>query len=145
MTKSSNKTRNTDGLKKFSEKKNQETILKVNDAIDRLKRSKTKKINFKTVAEESGVSKATLYNNSVLKERILSLRALSKVESEKDTSNKVKGPVRSQEQRIKRLYEENIKLKKDKDNLILQLIELEELRDENNRLKEKLNKLTKIN
>ncbi|WP_195513417.1 DUF6262 family protein [Turicibacter sanguinis] len=145
MTKSPNKTRNTDGLKKFSEKKNQETILKVNNAIDRLKRSKTKKINFKTVAEESGVSKATLYNNPILKERILSLRALSKVESEKDTSNNVKTSVRSKEQRIKRLYEENLQLKKDKDNLILQLIEMEDLKDENNRLKERLSKLTKLN
>lgn len=50
----------------------------VNKAIDKLKCSKTKAINFKTVAEEAGVSKATLYNNDVLKERILSLRAIEK-------------------------------------------------------------------
>ena len=76
MKKNSNK--NTEGLKKFAEKKNQETIEKVNKAIDKLKRSKTKTINFKTVAEEAGVSKATLYNNDILKERILSLRAIQK-------------------------------------------------------------------
>lgn len=76
MKKNNNK--NTEGLKEFAEKKNQETIEKVNKAIDKLKRSKTKTINFKTVAEEAGVSKATLYNNDILKERILSLRAIQK-------------------------------------------------------------------
>ena len=76
MKKNNNK--NTEGLKEFAEKKNQETIEKVNKAIDKLKRSKTKTINFKTVAEEAGVSKATLYNNPILKERILSLRAIQK-------------------------------------------------------------------
>ena len=59
--------KNTEGLKEFAEKKNQETIEKVNKAIDKLKRSKTKTINFKTVAEEARVSKATLYNNDILK------------------------------------------------------------------------------
>jgi len=47
-------------------------------AIDKLKRSKTKKIKFKTVAEEAGVSTAILYNNDILKERILSIRAIEK-------------------------------------------------------------------
>lgn len=44
-----------EGLKEFNEKKNQETIEMVNKAICKLKRSKTKKINFKTVAEEAGI------------------------------------------------------------------------------------------
>ena len=39
--------RNTEGLKEFAEKKNQETIEKVNKAIDKLKRSKTKKLTLK--------------------------------------------------------------------------------------------------
>ncbi len=67
-----------DGLKKFDEKKNKETIEKVNKAIDKLKSSKNKKINFKTVSEEADVSKATLYNNDILKERILSIRVIKK-------------------------------------------------------------------
>lgn len=58
--------RNTEGLKEFAEKKNQETIEKVNKAIDKLKRSKTKTINFKTVAEEAGVSRL-LYTMIFLK------------------------------------------------------------------------------
>lgn len=71
--KKNNNNKNTEGLKEFAEKKNQETIEKVNKAIDKLKRSKTKKINFKTVEEEAEVAKATLYNNDILKEPILSL------------------------------------------------------------------------
>ena len=70
--------KNTDGLKKHAKKRNQKTIKKVNDTIDKLKRSKTKDINFVTVAKEAGVSKATLYNNDCLKERIMGLRETSK-------------------------------------------------------------------
>lgn len=45
--------------------------------IDKLKR-KNKPINFEIVCKEADVSRATLYNNAQLKERILSLRAISK-------------------------------------------------------------------
>ena len=65
------------GIKAHAEAKNKETIDKVNKAIDKLKR-KNKPINFETVCKEAGVSRATLYNNVQLKERILSLRAISK-------------------------------------------------------------------
>ena len=59
------------GIKAHAEAKNKETIDKVNKAIDKLKR-KNKPINFETVCKEAGVSRATLYNNAQLKERILS-------------------------------------------------------------------------
>ena len=58
------------GIKAHAEAKNKETIDKVNKAIDKLKR-KNKPINFETVCKEAGVSRATLYNNAQLKERIL--------------------------------------------------------------------------
>lgn len=63
------------GIKAHAEAKNKATIDKVNKAIDKLKR-KRKPINFETVCKEAGVSRATLYNNPQLKERILSLRAI---------------------------------------------------------------------
>ena len=66
------------GIKAHAEAKNKETIDKVNKAIDKLKR-KNKPINFETVSKEAGVSRATLYNNAQVKERILSLRAISKM------------------------------------------------------------------
>lgn len=65
------------GIKSHAEAKNKETIDKVSKAIDKLKR-KNKPINFETVSKEAGVSRATLYNNAQVKERILSLRAISK-------------------------------------------------------------------
>ena len=110
MKKNNNK--NTEGLKEFAEKKNQETIEKVNKAIDKLKRSKTKTINFKTVAEEAGVSKATLYNNDILKERILSLRAIQKGVPNDSIVATPKDKIKAKDDKIKQLYEEIKKLKK---------------------------------
>lgn len=136
--------RNTEGLKEFAEKKNQETIEKVNKAIDKLKRSKTKTINFKTVAEEAGVSKATLYNNDILKERILSLRAIEKGVSNGDIVATSKDKAKVKDDKIKQLYDEIKKLKEDKQNLIIQLVEMEELKDENKRLRENLDKIRSI-
>ena len=142
MKKNNNK--NTEGLKEFAEKKNKETIEKVNKAIDKLKRSKTKKINFKTVAEEAGISKATLYNNDILKERILSLRAIQKGVPNDSIIATPKYKIKAKDDKIKQLYEEIKKLKEDKEKLIIQLVEMEELKDENKRLRESLDKIKSI-
>lgn len=139
MKKNNNK--NTQGLKEFAEKKNQETIEKVNKAIDKLKRSKTKSINFKTVAEEAGVSKATLYNNDILKERILSLRAIQKGVPNGSIVATPKDKIKAKDDKIKQLYQEIKKLKEDKEKLIVQLVEMAELKDENRRLRESLDKI----
>lgn len=136
--------RNTEGLREFAEKKNKETIEKVNKAIDKLKRSKTKKINFKTVAEEAGVSKATLYNNDILKERILSLRAIEKGVPNDSIVATPKDKIKAKDDKIKQLYEEIKKLKEDKEKLIIQLVDMEELKDENKRLRESLDKIKSI-
>ncbi len=91
--------------------------------------------HFKTVAEEAEVSKATLYNNPVLKERILSLRAISKgvtVATPKDQLKK-------KDEKIEELYEQIKQLKKEQEALIIQLVDMEELKDENTRLKEQIN------
>ncbi|MDU5105867.1 hypothetical protein, partial [Clostridium sp.] len=109
-------------------------IEKVNKAIDKLKRSKTKSINFKTVAEEAGVSKATLYNNAILKERILSLRAIQKGVPNGSIVATPKDKIKAKDDKIK-------KLKEDKEKLIIQLVHMEELKDENKRLRESLDKI----
>lgn len=142
MKKNNNK--NTEGLKEFAEKKNQETIEKVNKAIDKLKRSKTKTINFKTVAEEAGVSKATLYNNDILKERILSLRAIQKGVPNDSIVATPKDKIKAKDDKIKQLYGEIKKLKEDKEKLIIQLVDMEELKDENKRLRESLDRIKNI-
>lgn len=126
--------KNTAGLKAYAEARNQETIKKVNAAIERLKRSKGKSINFKTVAEEADVAKATLYNNGALRERIQSLRALTVLQPE-NKPEKVDAPSIKHDDTITLLRNEVRQLKSDKKKLILQLEELEELKDENRRLK----------
>lgn len=128
----------TKGLKEHAKKRNQETIEKVNKAIDKLKRSKTKDVTFVAVAEEAGVAKATLYNNDCLKERIMSLRETSKGVPEDRVP---KDELEKKNEKIKELYEEIKKLKEDKQKLIEQLVEMEELRDENKRLKEEIERL----
>lgn len=127
--------RNTEGLKICADRKRCETVAKVNAAIDRLKRTKNKSINFSAVAAEAGVSKATLYNHSVLKERIMSLRAAKKLpEDHSGTGTEPKDKNRQLRLEIQRLQ-------KDKENLILQLLELEALKDENHRLREQLSRV----
>ena len=121
------------GLLQHAASLKSDTEEKVSRAIDTLKRSKTKRINFKTVSELSGVSTTTLYNNPVLRERISSLRAIQ-------TKLVQETPIYdiSDREKIRSLRQEIQKLKEDKKLLINQLVELEQLKDENKRLKELL-------
>ncbi len=125
--------RNISGLLQHAASLKSDTEEKVSRAIDTLKRSKTKRINFKTVSELSGVSTTTLYNNPVLRERISSLRAIQ-------TKLVQETPIYdiSDREKIRSLRQEIQKLKEDKKLLINQLVELEQLKDENKRLKELL-------
>jgi len=135
-----NKNKNIDGLLEHSSTKNKETIDKVNQAIDKLKRSKTRKINFQTVAAAAGVSKATLYNNDELKERIMSLRSINKA-SPTAARALMKDGLEAERERVRKLNDEVQRLREDKKKLIIQLVELETLRDENQKLRESLKKL----
>jgi len=135
-----NKNRNIDGLLEHSSTKNKETIDKVNQAIDKLKRSKTRKINFQTVAAAAGVSKATLYNNDELKERIMSLRSINKV-SPTAARALMKDGLEAERERVRKLNDEVQRLREDKKKLIIQLVELETLKDENQKLRVSLKKL----
>lgn len=65
--------RNTDGLKAYSKQKQLETAKKVDEAIKLLIKEKGS-INFSSVSERSGVSKAYLYKHQNLHERIEALR-----------------------------------------------------------------------
>lgn len=61
-------------LKSIHAKRKANTLEKVDTAIKRLIRAQ-KSINFNSVSEESGVSKASLYNHSDIRERIETLRS----------------------------------------------------------------------
>jgi len=121
--------RNTNGLLQHAAATKNNTESKVYSAIDTLKRSKTRKINFKTVSELSGVSTTTLYNNPVLRERISSLRAVKKTTEELPASDST---ARDRERELRREIQ---KLKEEKQMLITQLVEMDQLKIENQQLK----------
>lgn len=126
------------GIKAYAEQKNKETLEKVHKAIDSLKR-KEKNINFDSVAKEASVSRATLYNNPQLKERILSLRALSKI-SPFDNAVTQKDKRQLQEEKIASLRKKVKQLEEEKAKLIAQLVQMEELKQENKRLRNQKDK-----
>ena len=120
----------TSALQAHNERRNHDTIERVNRAIDNLKKCGAV-INFETVAKEAGVSRATLYNNLALKERIMGLRAVARCPAAENKKQKPKDAVSALRARVRKLEE-------DKKNLIAQLVDYEETKAENERLKRQL-------
>lgn len=112
----SNHVRNTEGVKKHALMKSQKASQKVDQAIQRLIKTKAK-INFNQVAMESGVSKAFLYNNQDIRNRIEGLRKqLEEVDSpqtiKRNMTNASKDAlIAAKNNRIQKLEEENKRLK----------------------------------
>lgn len=103
-------------VKQLHEMRKRNTLQKVDKAIQRLIRS-CENINFNSVASEAGVSKATLYNNVEIRERIEELRkkqaqapTLKQVKRELDDNNK-DAIIASLQRRIKKLEGENKQLR----------------------------------
>jgi exonuclease VII small subunit len=65
--------RSTDAIVALAKKKSEKTVQQVEQAIKQLIK-KNERINFNTVAVESGVSKSYLYNHPDFRRRIESLR-----------------------------------------------------------------------
>jgi hypothetical protein len=92
------------------------TYQKVDEAINRLIRA-NERINFNSVSNESGVTKATLYNNVDIRERIEALRqqqsqALTpkQVKREMKDSNK-DALIESLKRKVKKLENDNKQLR----------------------------------
>ena len=117
-------------LQAHNERRNHDTIERVNRAIDNLKKYGAV-INFETVAKEAGVSRATLYNNHALKERIMGLRAVARCPAAEIKKQKPKDAVSALRARVRKLEE-------DKKNLIAQIVDYEETKAENERLRRQL-------
>ncbi|RQN12007.1 transposase [Clostridium butyricum] len=103
-------------LKQLHEQRKVTTQKKVDEAIQRLIRTQ-KSINFNNVSNESGITKATLYNNPSIKERIEGLRLQqskvhtpSQIKREMDENNK-DAIIASLKRKIKKLEEDNKELK----------------------------------
>lgn len=121
-------------LKKQNSQRKQDTAERVNKAIDKLKR-KNASINFETVAKEAGVSRATLYNNTKLKERIMGLRAMDLTPTSEGGAEPKKTKVQRLEATVAELRARVRQLETDKKNLIVQLVDYEETKAENERLR----------
>lgn len=121
-------------LKGHNSQKKQDTVERVNKAIDKLKR-KNATINFETVAKEAGVSRATLYNNPKLKERIMGLRAIALTPSPEEAGEPKRTKVQRLEDTVADLRARVRQLEADKKNLIVQLVDYEETKAENERLR----------
>ena len=126
-------------LKKQNSQRKQDTAERVNKAIDKLKR-KNASINFETVAKEAGVSRATLYNNTKLKERIMGLRAMDLTPTSEGGAEPKKTKVQRLEATVAELRTRVRQLEADKKNLIVQLVDYEETKTENERLRQQLMK-----
>ena len=124
-------------LKEHNSQKKHGTVERVTKAIDRLKR-KNVTINFETVAKEAGVSRATLYNNPTLKERIMGLRAIALTPSSEDGAEPKKTKIQRLEDTVADLKARVRQLEADKKNLIVQLVDYEEMKAENERLRQQL-------
>jgi hypothetical protein len=103
-------------LKQLHKERKNITQEKVSKAIQRLIKAQ-KPINFNSVSNESGITKATLYNNQDIKERIESLRLQqsevptpSQIKRQMDENNR-DAIIASLKRRIKKLEQENKELK----------------------------------
>ena len=124
-------------LKEHNSQKKQGTVERVNKAIDTLKRQNAA-INFETVAKAAGVSRATLYNNPKLKERIMGLRAMDLTQSSEGGAEPKKTKVQRLEDTVAELRARVRQLEADKKNLIVQLVDYEETKAVNERLRQQL-------
>ncbi len=127
------KGKNISGLKEASDSRHSELLKKVNPAIDKLKKSKTIEFNFSNIAKEAGISRASLYDKGEIEERIrgimLSKKALSGgVESKSFETEKLKND------KISALYEKIKELEDDLKKAMYNLIEMEKLKKEVERL-----------
>lgn len=105
-----------DQLERLHSERKARTQSKVDEAIKTLIKL-NKSINFNSVANESGLTKATLYNNETIRKRIESLRlqqlsvpSPSQVKRIMNENNK-DAIIASLKRKIKKLEEENKKLK----------------------------------
>ncbi|WP_002149242.1 DUF6262 family protein [Bacillus cereus] len=109
-------------IRHLHEERKRKTKEKVENAIKRLTKD-SKAINFNSVAKGAGVTKATLYNHSDIRERIEFLREqqekaysnarVKRNEANQDAMNaSLRRRIEKLEARIKELEDENKKLRK---------------------------------
>lgn len=122
-----------EGLSEYTRQRSAETCRRVNAVIDELYEQDCA-INFEVVARRSGVSRGTLYHHKELSERIRRLR----VGETDDMCSDLRERSRRQEEKLRGLREQVRCLEEEKRKLIVQLLDHEMLRRENERLRQTL-------
>ena len=122
------------GLKLYAEQRSQEIIEKANAAIDKLVND-GETVTFEAVSKVAGVARGTLYNYPQVKERILTVKAETHAEAAAEDMPVRKTKVQRLEEKIEALTARVSQLEEDKKKLIIQLVDQEELKEENERLR----------
>ena len=125
------------GLKLYAEQRSQEIVDKANAAIDRLV-SDGDTVTFEAVSKVAGVARGTLYKYPMVKERILKLKEETRAAAVTEDIPVRKTKVQLLEERIATLTDRVAVLEEDKKKLIIQLVDMEELKEENERLRRTL-------
>ena len=125
------------GLKLYAEQRSQEIVKKANAAIDKLV-SEGETVTFEAVSKTAGVARGTLYNYPQVKERIFALKAETHAEAAVEDVPVRKTKMQCLEEKIAMLSSRVTQLEEDKKKLIIQLVDQEELREENERLRRML-------
>ncbi|MBD2107281.1 DUF6262 family protein [Nodosilinea sp. FACHB-13] len=131
--------RSVDGLRRSAQRKHQEALEKVEKGIQSLVKDK-RPINFNTVAEAAGVSKAWLYKEADVKARIEQLRAQSSGSKKQPPVNQRASDaskdalLRTMKERIKRLEAENKDLRRQNEVAYSHVLKARDLEKEVQRL-----------
>lgn len=139
--------RNTKGLRQNAQKKREETFEKFESAIRQLMKEK-RRINFNTVVEVSGISKAWLYKEPEIRTRIEQLRKQGNGGKQAPVKRQISDPskdalLKTFKERIKKLEAENQDLRRQNEmasSYMLRVRQLEQqirrLEAENERLRQ---------
>jgi inosine-uridine nucleoside N-ribohydrolase len=110
--------RNTQGLINNAQKKRRDTIKKAEKTIEALLRAK-KNVNFVSVSKAANVSKAWLYKENSIADRIFHIRnqqktvnAIAPKSSQQASDSSKDAIIKTLKERIKKVEKENCELKK---------------------------------
>ncbi|MBW4460122.1 MAG: hypothetical protein KME47_07785 [Nodosilinea sp. WJT8-NPBG4] len=138
--------RSVDGLRRSAQQKHQEALEKVEKGIQSLIKDK-RPINFNAVAEASGVSKAWLYKEADIKDRIEQLRAQSSGSKRQPPANQRASDaskdalLKTMRERIKRLEAENNDLRRQNEVAYSHVLKARDLEKEVQRLSAHIERL----
>lgn len=145
------------GIKSYTAERNRTAVEKIAIVLDEME-AKGEYITFNAVAKQAKVARSTLYYNAEVAERIKNIRINNEVNRSNKPQNcpqenriepfednsdndKLKLQLSKLQSDKRQLLDEKKQLLAQKDKLIAQLVQMEELKEENCRLKRRLEKI----